>query len=934
VKSWPDIVRPHDDILSGELEMAVFAADLGSVVRESSVAREVYADPVALFRATYLTSSMRELLRDVLGALSGEGGDRVLQLRTPFGGGKTHSLLALYHLVTARGRLGDFPELANLPDPGPARVAVLSGVDLDPSSPRQHGGIVARTLWGELAWQLGGVELYTEVASQDERGQAPGKDVLEKLFAGREPTLLLLDEVLVYTEKAKAIRTGDSTLGSQVLLFLQALTEFVASQPRAAMVYSLQKSVLEAAGDDSLLIALDHLVTRVDAKREPVSGDEVMRVVQRRLFSDLDSEDERQEVARGYADLLRRYRRQLAETDEQRRDADAEAERFEGRVLTSYPFHPALLDLMHQRWTTLPTYQRTRGALQFLATVVHALWNSDVEKLPLIGPGDVLYGDGRVRGAFFAQVGDREGFTGVLERDLTGANAGVREVDRRLAGESHRLQRLRVGSRVASAVMLYSFGGRTDEEKGVLENELVGSLLAPDLDRNVLTTALADLREQLLFLHYTGRRYRFDKTPNLNQLLAAEADKFSPEEVIAAVRAELERRIGSSRSALLWPTDGSRIPDREPEFRVAYLDPSWAGLDTAERDGRLRELFEWRGGGIPRAYRNAVAFAVPGTEPLEFARQAARRGLAVQSLVKHAKSLNIVGEQLGELKERGDAAVRDLSTTLDRAYELVLLPVAREGLEGPYGFEEIDLSARLGLGRYLHDRVVEGLASHVFETITAPKLAGLLNLGDANGQRRFVSAADVVDSAFSYLQFPKLWSAAPLREAVAKGVTAGLLGYAALAEPRDEGIEVRPELVSVAKPVAADEIDLTSGAYLLAPSYSRELGATREPDAAGTASNGDESGTGFDGTTTAGAATGTTAAAGKRMLVEFTASKRDLFDALRILTALSDHSAEMQVTVTVRADAKDTFERTWVRNAIREPLEEAGTEATIDLLGE
>jgi hypothetical protein len=933
VKPWPDVVRPHDDILSGDLEMAVFAADLGSVVREGSGARAVYADPVAFFRATYLTSSMRELLGDVLGALSGEGGDRVLQLRTPFGGGKTHSLLALYHLVTDRDRLSDFRELADLPNPGRTRVAVLSGVDLDPSSPREHDGVVARTLWGELAWQLGGAELYAEVASQDERGQAPGKDVLEKLFPRDEPTLLLLDEVLVYTEKAKAIRIGDSTLGSQVLLFLQALTEFVAAQPRAAMVYSLQKSVLEAAGDDSLLIALDHLVTRVDAKREPVSGDEVMRVVQRRLFSDLGSEEEGKDVASGYADLVRRYRRQLAETDEQRRDADAAAERFEGRVLTSYPFHPALLDLMHQRWTTLPTYQRTRGALQFLATVVHALWNSDADKLPLIGPGDVIYADEKVRGAFFAQVGDREGFTGVLERDLTGANAGVREVDRRLAGESHRLQRLRVGSRVASAVMLYSFGGRTDEEKGVLENELVGSLLAPDLDRNLLTTALADLREQLLFLHHTGRRYRFDKTPNLNQLLAAETDKFSPEEVTAAVRAELEKRIGSSRSALLWPSDGSRIPDREPEFRVAYLDPGWASLEASERDRRLRDLFEWRGSGIPRAYRNAVAFAFPGSEPLQFARQAARRGLAVQSLVKQAKTLNIAGEQLAELKERGEAAARELSTTLDRAYELVLLPVAREGLEGPYGFEEIDLSARLGLGRFLHDRVVEALASHVFETITAPKLAALLNLGDGEEQRRFVSGEEAVDSAFSYLQFPKLWSASALREAVAKGVTTGAIGYVALAEDSDGAVAARADLVSVAKPISPDEVDLAAGAYLLAPSYARELGAVPEAEVVVGGPNGGEPGTGVASASTVGGTPGSTAADGKRMLVEFTASKRDLFDALRILTALSDHSEEMQVTVKVRADAKDTFERTWVRNAIREPLEEAGTEANIDLLG-
>jgi hypothetical protein len=932
MKSWTDLTRPHDDILSGDLEMAVFAADLGSVAAGTRTTREVYRDPVAFFRATYLTSSMRSLLEDVLSALAGRGGDRVLQLRTPFGGGKTHSLLALYHLVTSRDRLGDFPEVIELPDPGPVRVAVLSGIDLDPSAPREHDGTVTRTLWGELAWQLGGAAAYREVAEQDERRQAPGKDVLAKLFPEDEPALLLLDEVLVYVEKAKALPVGDSTLGSQVLLFLQALTELVGSHPRAAMVYSLQKSVLEAAGDESLLLALDHLVTRVDAKREPVTGDEVMRVVQQRLFSELGPEDKRRAVASGYADLYGRYRRQLAETEEQRRDADTEAERFRERVLASYPFHPALLDLMHQRWTTLPSYQRTRGALQFLATIVHGLWNSDVEKLPLIAPGDALFADEKVRSAFFSQVGDREGFTGVLERDLTGANAGVKEIDRRIGGESHKLLRLRVATRVASALMLYSFGGRTDEEKGVLENELVGALLAPDLDRNVLTTALSDLRDELLFLHHTGRRYRFDKTPNLNQLLANEIDKLTPDEVTQAVRAELERRIGSSRDALLWPTEGRQIPDEEPVFRVAYLDPQWAVLPAAEREPRLRELFERRGPGAQRAYRNAIAFALPNTEALEHARQAARRGIAVRTLIKQAKSLNIAGEQLGELKERGASAERDLVATLDRAYELVLLPVAREGLEGPYGFEEVDLGARMGLGRNVHDRVLEGLSNHVFDTITPTKLSTLLGLGDGDGTRSFVSCEEAVDAAFSYLQFPKLRSDVPLRSAIAAGSMKGAFGYAAAASVEGDALSVAAERVWIGRPTSPEEIDLGAGAYLLAPSLAREK-AGRADTGATVEGGGEEKVPGRD---SGGSEVdrGRVTPRGKRLRIELRAGKTEAFDALRILPALSDRSETLEIALTVEAEASEDFDQTWVRNAIREPLEEAGIEADVVVEGD
>ena len=381
------------------------------------------------------------------------------------------------------------------------------------------------------------------------------------------------------------------------------------------MVYSLQKSVLKAAGVPVALLALDHLVARVDAKREPVSGDEVMRVVQRLLGLRPGAPRRRGWRSRAATQkIYGRYRRQLADTDEQRRDADVEAERFGERILASYPFHPALLDLMHQRWTTLPSYQRTRGALQFLATVVHALWQGDYQALPLISPGDVVFRRrAECAGTFFSQVGDREGFTGVLERDLTGANAGVKEIDRRLGGDSHRLLRLRVGSRVASATMLYSFGGRTDEERGVLESELVGALLAPDLDRNLLTTALADLREQLLFLHHSGRRYRFDKTPNLNQLLANEADKFSGDEVTDAVRKELERRIGV--------VDG-RSPVAEGRRADSRSGASFQGRVSRSVVGRVSRLdlsgtascascSRSAAAATPRAYRNAIAFAIP-----------------------------------------------------------------------------------------------------------------------------------------------------------------------------------------------------------------------------------------------------------------------------------------------------------------------------------
>src|SRR5262249_38840497 len=177
LKPWNQVVRPHDDILSGNLEMSTYAADLGAVDRNDPNTPRVYREASEFFRTTFLTRNLRELLANVLDVVAGGSGDRVIQLRTPFRGGQTHALLALYHLMKSRDRV-DVPGLADLPDPGPGRVAVLSGMDLDPLAPREVDGLKIHTLWGELAFRLGGQAAYEKVRQHDEQWKPPGGNVL------------------------------------------------------------------------------------------------------------------------------------------------------------------------------------------------------------------------------------------------------------------------------------------------------------------------------------------------------------------------------------------------------------------------------------------------------------------------------------------------------------------------------------------------------------------------------------------------------------------------------------------------------------------------------------------------------------------------------------------------------------------------------------
>jgi hypothetical protein len=925
LKPWTEVVRPHEDILAERLEMSTYAADLGAVDRGDPQTPRVYRDPDEFFRTTFLTVKLQQLLVDVLTALGGGAGDRVLQLRTPFGGGKTHSMLAMYHLMKSRDAI-EVPEIASLPDPGAGRVAVLSGLDLDPWTPREVDGLQIHTLWGELAYRIGGQAGFERVRIHDEKGSPPGNDVLRPIVEGG-PVLILLDEVLVYVQRAGG-REGDAPYRKQVMNFLQGLTELVRGMPSAAMVYSLQASEHEAAGDAALLGDLDHLVTRVDAKRQPVDDEEVMRVVRRRLFPEFGTSPDHgamaKETAREYALSFTHLRASTAETAAERRAIAVDAERFEQRVLDSYPFHPELLDLMYHRWGSLPSYQRTRGALQFLANVVSATWQQVRLPRPLIGPGDVPLEDERVQGTFFSQVGERERYSSVLAADLSGPDARAQEVDRRIGAASATFNQLKVGTRAATAVMLYSFGARQGEERGVVEGDLVEALVSPELDRNVITTALVDLREELLYLHHVGRRYRFEPKANLNLLIAEERKKFGSDEVLEHVKGAVSEALrGAGDGAVLWPPDSRAIPDGTSSFRVVYLGEDWAIVPGDARLDGVVELVE-RCGAARREQQNALAFAMPSPDALDRARTASRTSMAISEVLAQAKAYDLGDEQIAELRDRERVAKAELKGTVDRMYETVLIPVAdREG-ERAFRFETIDLRAQLAAGRGLHERILDGLRKHVFDSVTPARVMALTRLGT---EREFVACEELVKWFFSYFDFPKLLTADPLRATVARGA-ADAFGYVPAAEVVDGALKPRREnTVWFGTPIDEQDIEMGAGAFIVTPELALTFvapgpsvpepqptiaGTTDEPHGPRPSDEPESKPTHVTIRTTAGSA-------------------EQLFRLMPGLQNLADRSKRIVVRLDVDAEAVDGFDRDWLRNAVEEHLDEAGVESEVDV---
>jgi len=388
LRPWTELVKLHPDVEAGALTEAVFAIDLGAIAAGDPNVPVVNRDAEAFFRATYLTADLRKLLDEVLASLAGKPGyNRVLKLRTPFGGGKSHTLASLLHAARNRDALDNLPEAKGFARPENVAVAVLDGEKFDARNGKTlENGLAIRTMWGWLAWQIDPDRAFPLVAEHDADRVAPGGDVIRQLLtkgADGRPVLILLDEVLKYMERAAAVSVLESTLQRQAKDFFQNLTVEVSGSRNAALVYSLTWSAREALGNVALLAEIDKLASRVDQLREPVTGDEILPILQRRLLGASPDPRAAAEVATAYEEVVTGMRRAYAESTAERLQADEEGRVFRDRMRRAYPFHPALIDVMRERWTAVDAFQRTRGALRFLASCLYSLKkNGGAQPLP------------------------------------------------------------------------------------------------------------------------------------------------------------------------------------------------------------------------------------------------------------------------------------------------------------------------------------------------------------------------------------------------------------------------------------------------------------------------------------------------------------------------------------------------------------------------
>lgn len=690
LQPWYAVATPHEDIREGRLDEAVFAANVWAVVQQA--APEVYLDTEEFFRKTYLTNGLATTLSHVTRALAGgkDAGDRIISLQTSFGGGKTHTLVALWHLARNADKIRSSPACENvrravgeLPA-GIRNVAVFTNRTCDATQGRlTPEGIHTRTLWGEIAFQLGGPELYEKVRANDE-AQRTTQGLFAEVLRAAAPCLILLDELADYCVGAAAVPVGDSTLADQTISFIQELTEAVQEVPGTVIVATLPASKLEVAQSEKgqeAFITLEKRFYRLGADVKPVADEEIYEVVRTRLFESItppDAPDTPRKVAAAYQAMYAEHGSEVP--------SEVSKATYREDIERAYPFHPALLDALYKRWGSHPDFQRTRGLLRLLAAIVGDLWrrrNATTWSQPLIQPCHVQWNLDPLAAALTRLWG--QAYQSVAAADVLGdkSNAGVFDEER---GGDYR--RESIGRGIASAILLGSFGGE-GERTGFSDKDIKVACSRPGLNWSYTDGALVELEQRCFYLHTAagnlGRRYWFGTKPTLNKLVVQYRQRVSGESFDGEILETLHERNRSlrPRDATWRPVvDPSADLPEQKSLTLLLLPPALAcGEDPAsQQQARARVLeISQRCGGRDRHYRNTLVFLAPSSRGVTKLRQAYREREALRG-VRRDYSEQLAEDQQEDLRKRLTDAERLALEALGPAYT-VAMRVHRQEVE-------------------------------------------------------------------------------------------------------------------------------------------------------------------------------------------------------------------------------------------------------------
>ena len=674
---WREVVEPHQDVATGEFQQAEFAADLGKVHNGSAPSE--YRDPAEFFSRTYLTDGLSTLLLGAAKRLSTAGGDPVVELQTNFGGGKTHSMLALYHMAGGTP-VEDLPGLdqllaqSGLTIPGKINRAVLVGTSYGPSDAakrKRDYGRAINTTWGELAFQLGGEAGFALVAQNDANGIAPGSNLLEELFRQCAPCLILIDEWVAYLRQIYKVEGLPSGSFDSNLSFVQSLTEAVKASPGTLLVASLPASQIEVGGEggQEALARLKQTFSRVETGWRPASQEESYEIVRRRLFKQIpgDRFHHRDNTLKQFAKM---YRENSSEFPQGCADED-----YRRKLEKAYPIHPELFDQLYTSWGSLEKFQRTRGVLRLMAQVIHELWMNNDPSV-MIMPGSVSISSARVEPELLHYLD--VAWQSIIAGDVDGSNSTPYKIDQ----SAPNLNRYSATRRVARAIFMGTAPTYQQDNKGLDDRQINLGVVQPGERPAIFGDALRRLANSARFMHGDLGRYWYSMSASLNRLAADKAGQIEEPLVLLEIDKSLATYIngladrGYFDTVQVSPSSSADVPDEPGGVRAVILGVAHphTGRDTSEAMTEAKDILLQRGS-TPRVYRNMLVFLAAEGRQLDNLKEAMRSALAWCGIVKDTDRLNLTQRDSALAKAKVAEANETVKTRLKETWCYLLYPM-------------------------------------------------------------------------------------------------------------------------------------------------------------------------------------------------------------------------------------------------------------------
>lgn len=690
LKPWRQVLPPHDDVATGNFHASEFAADLFKVASGQESDAD-YADPVEFFRRTYLTEGLRDLIGRAVRRLAGDqNASPVINLQTNFGGGKTHSMLSLWHIAAGLA-LGEFPQeaqellAANGYNGSAVRRVAIVGNHLSPSGITKPDGTQVNTIWGELAWQLGGAEAYSIIQESDQQRTHPGQ-ALHQLLETHSPAIILIDEWVAYARSL--VGRDDLAAGTfdDQFTFAQSLTEAAKGTPGIMLAISIPASekgdlsdiadghTEEVGGANGLeaLKRLQNVVRRVAEPWRPASSSEAYKIVKQRLFKEPDAEALAAigATARAFMDMYYKY---SGEFPRESRDTS-----YEGRIRDTYPIHPELFDTLYEQWSTLERFQRTRGVLRFMSTVIHALWTGE-DASPLIMSGSIpLAGSSKVNSELAQYLQDS--WKTIIDADVDGPTAEPAKIDELKPLFGQRALTKRLARTVFFGAAPTVAPGAT--HKGISgQRVFLGTAIPGDVPGN-FHAALTQLGDRATYFYASAGKYWYDLQPNITRTAKDQAERLHREDVWQEITTRLSgqaKQRGEFAGVHVCPDSNGDIPDSD-EARLVILHPKFShvrdgGSHADESTARkfAQQATDHRGTSN-RTHRNMLVYLAADAARLEELDTATRDYLGWDHVLQHEADLDLTQNQRNQASQRRAQAEQTMASRLLQTFVWALVP--------------------------------------------------------------------------------------------------------------------------------------------------------------------------------------------------------------------------------------------------------------------